>query len=132
MSRCPCRGRRPPGPCRECQRAASAAPASTPMAGPNDALRAALPRLKFDNVLTTLRPSSVEIRVDGRAHRSSVLPSSAPLPAIAWQLDRLHPVLLACASGLIACTSWDVSTGCAEPWHLLPGVCHICTDLMSC
>src|SRR6267154_2652232 len=95
------------------------------MADLNDALRAVLARRKFGNVLTTLRPSSVEIRVDGPAHRWSVPPSSTPLPAIAWQLGRLRLVLLACASGLIAYTPSGVNTGCAEPWHLLPGVCHM-------
>src|SRR5205807_9776115 len=95
------------------------------MAGLNDALRAVLPRRKFGNVLTTLRPSSVEIRVDGPTHRWSVPPSSTPLPAIAWQLGRLRLVLLACASGLIAYTPSGVNTGCVEPWHLLPGVCHM-------
>src|SRR5260370_30861591 len=98
---------------------------SAPMAGLSDALRAVLPRRRFGNVLTTLRPSSVELRVDGPAHRWSAPPSSAPLPAIAWQLGRLRLVLLACASGLIAYTPSGVNTGCAEPWHLLPGVCHM-------
>src|SRR3979409_275147 len=98
---------------------------SAPMAGLKDALRAVLARQKFDNVPTTPRPSSVEIRVDGPAHRWSVPPSSAPLPAIAWQLGRLRLVLLACASGLTVYNSSGASTGCAEPWHLLPGVCHM-------
>src|SRR5438270_401736 len=69
--------------------------------------------------------SSVEIRVDGPVHRWSVPPSSAPLLAIAWQLGRLRPVLLVCASGLTAYTSSGAGTRCAEPWHLLPGVCQM-------
>src|SRR5207253_8267680 len=96
------------------------------MAGLNDALRAVLPRQKFGNVLTTPRPSSVEIRVDGPAHRWSVPPSSAPLLAIFWQLGRLRPVLLVCASGLNVYKFSGVSTGFAEPWHLLLGVCQMC------
>src|SRR6476620_8274529 len=61
----------------------------------------------------------------GQLTAGTPLPSSAPLPAIAWQLGRLRLVLLACASVLIAYTPSDVSTGCAEPWYLLQGVCQM-------
>src|SRR5487761_159857 len=95
------------------------------MAGPSDVLRAARPRQKLGSVLTTQRPSNVEPRVDGPTHRSCAPPSSAVLLAIAWQLGRLRPAQLVCASGSTVCTSSGVSTGFAEPWHLLRGVCQM-------
>src|SRR5947207_11296730 len=97
------------------------------MVAPSDALRAALARQKLGSLLTTPRPSNVEIRVDGPTHRWYVPPSSAPLLAIAWQLGRLRPVLPLCASGLIAYTSLGASARFVEPWHLLQGVCQMRT-----
>src|SRR5258708_13256203 len=95
------------------------------MAGPSDVLRADRPRQKLGSVLTTQRPSNVEPRVDEPTHRSCALPSSVLLLAIAWQLGKLRPALLVCASGSTVCRSSGVSTGFAEPWHLLRGVCQM-------
>src|SRR5260370_36524529 len=95
------------------------------MAGPSDVLRAARRRQKRDSVLTTQRPSNVEPRVDGLTHRSCAIPSSALLLAIAWQPGKLRLALLVCASGSNVCRSSGVSTGFAEPWHLLRGVCQM-------
>src|SRR5580693_7177274 len=121
----PVSSRRLPGRCRECRRVVSAAPASAPMAGPSDVLRAARPRQKPRSELTTQRPSNVEPRVDGPTHRLCALPSSALLPAIAWQLGKLRLALLVRASGSTVCRFSGVSTGFAEPWHLLRGVCQM-------
>src|SRR5438309_5196927 len=95
------------------------------MAVPSDVLRAARRRQKLDSVLTTQRPWNVEPRVDGLTRRSCALPRSALLLAIAWRPGKLRLALLVCASGSNVCRSSGVSTGFAEPWHLLRGVCQM-------